>query len=703
MADMTVITIFQTKQFPDLFPEIEIMGRPVDIFIPCLSYQLRIPVSAEKESRQELDIFEETVLRLIELLGGSAAVIADKICLEKDLVLFVISRLQEKGYLDDHKALTEAGYQQLQLEKTEEIEMKDAQLFYFAGAKQVLPYIHQEEKKECRSGRQSGRGLVRKAERKMNGKSGESTLEMSLGTTGKEVKVSGPCIQAEGGRSGILDSDVVREAVRSFSKRQNTLGGEPIKYRKGYAIENSPGEVVYFHLQAVLQKGDVDHILFSDGLLPDVPGIERYIKNRYPEIIESIRHQGISMSVLQEAGKEKETAEPVAQAYPEISGLYRNIRRLLGTEGVDSVDELQLRNEDKRQIVNDCFSMLEWGMFHYLRKNPPNRGLLNHMEKQSPYSNGDLVLKSMKRLRMAVNPKHEYLVRKLNRSNLNQFRRNKEPKLYTCLPLLFLEAGGNQASPVYKLKYEFPDFLGFVHRLNEASKQLRHDLESDAVKLDCRAIARQTKKTVELLLPDLDFSRAADTEEAPSMHASDEKLLGETALEKAMGKEMFESLSQDMKTQWLNISPDKTGSRMPPPHEFIATLYRILSKVLEDVNFAMPDKKVKNKQEVLEACMYRYTGRLPKSLTNVGENFYDRAVKGKVETLGAGALAYLAYVIDRNIDTGELVFFIDTIDRVTGLRGHNNVNVAAKLTEEELFRLRDDVIKLMVMIKTKKY
>ena len=99
MALPKVISLFRQERFEDRFPEIPILGEPTNLFVECMSYDVQFPVAGVPS--RSLDIFEEAVLRTVRLRCASVNGLADILCLDKDLVWFILNRLMEKGLLDN--------------------------------------------------------------------------------------------------------------------------------------------------------------------------------------------------------------------------------------------------------------------------------------------------------------------------------------------------------------------------------------------------------------------------------------------------------------------------------------------------------------------------------------------------------------------------------------------------------------------------
>ena len=113
MPKPKVISVCKTDKFENRFLNISKMKKPLDIFLECKSYDLEIPIKGK--AKRELDIFEETILRMVLLKKCLIPELAETLCLKKDLVNFIILRMIESGLLDDNQTVSEKGRQQFKL------------------------------------------------------------------------------------------------------------------------------------------------------------------------------------------------------------------------------------------------------------------------------------------------------------------------------------------------------------------------------------------------------------------------------------------------------------------------------------------------------------------------------------------------------------------------------------------------------------
>lgn len=148
MATPKVFSLFKTKSYEEIFPSVSILGRKVDFFLECSSYDVIIPVRVR--GKRKLDIFEEAVLKLVAFKPTNVKDMADILCLTPDLVNFIIIRLQEKKLLQENgKDLTEQGKAYLNVDEKvsdeNNLEYVQAKVFVLNQTGKVLPYVHKGE------------------------------------------------------------------------------------------------------------------------------------------------------------------------------------------------------------------------------------------------------------------------------------------------------------------------------------------------------------------------------------------------------------------------------------------------------------------------------------------------------------------------------------------------------------------------------
>ena len=677
-----VISLFRQEQFEDRFPEIPILGKPTNLFVECISYDVLIPVSGVPV--RFLNIFEEVVLRMVRLSIASIDELADILCLDKDLVWFILNCLQEKGLLDEKFCLMNEGKRLLIQNDEQKIQTEQIQgkVFVLKKTGQILPYIHigefQSEKVDERNA---------------------TTLVLGYGTAGNSRTVKGVLVRNtdyESATSSRLSTQQLREAVFRFNRLMILQNRQKIDFCQNYAIDSSKNEPVYFHLQAVVQDGNSDEIMFSDGFVPNVDGMQEYIKD-YPNVIDEIQKRAAQMT-LSSDGEETQSA-PVRKKYWEIVRNYNKVKQALSDKAREDTtqDERKEMDKNSRQIAIDCYHILETALLYYLKAHPVSETMLGVLQQQTATQNGQTVLKIAESLRVRHTKEAGGIFFHMDGKRITSLFENGVAHMYICLPLAIVEAKESPDSRVRLLIQKHSGFLRFLHRLNGVTAEFRHSADATANSLNMtdEYIVGETAGIACTLLPELQFDDG-NKSRFRTEDVSQARLLAQASLAKAFGPIRFQMMSDGMKNEWMRISPDKTGRSLPEMNEYAQILYRILQTSLANVNQKCPNRQTLSKEKAILQLKELYGKPLPKSLTSVTESFYQKAVHGQNSSLGAEALVYAANHngMEELIQAG----FVQTIDKVLQLRGHGGQRAALTENEHTMGELRDKTIELIKMI-----
>ncbi len=229
-----------------------------NILWPCHAFRISIP----QKKRSNLNVFEETILRLTGAGSGDTEKIADIACLEKELVSFIQHRLRELGLVDDHYELSEDGQDlikewQKQNQTDGNLEYTVATVFIDLLTGKLLPLVNtgQVTYKTIVRIRDDGvvNFLVNPTDEKYIGARQINTDKNSFWKTVPEIP------------------DIIR-AGREFKKKfkryallsqNNVQPLRPVFIAEAISIHDNP-ELVYLHCDMLIQRGNSD-ILVTDG------------------------------------------------------------------------------------------------------------------------------------------------------------------------------------------------------------------------------------------------------------------------------------------------------------------------------------------------------------------------------------------------------------------------------------------------------
>ncbi len=681
MPKPKVISVFKTDSFENRFLSVSVIGKSVNLFVKCRCYELEIPVNAK--TKKELNIFEETILRMIQLKQSSVSELADTLCMTNDLVNFLLIRLKDEGLLENNQMLSEKGKEILNLQRTirNEVQYIQGKLFMIEKTGMVLPYIHIGE-------------FQSEAVEEFDG----NTITLGFGSAGNRIKIKGSYLHSKYSDKkceSTLETRKIRKAIKTYNKLALTRKMTKIDLSEGYAFNSSAGELVFFHLQAVIQQGNVDEIVFSDGIVPNIDGMLEYIRTEDSKLLNLIKSKAVDMNV---AEKGKNGKNIVSGKYFEIYQRYKNAGEHVVNLKAEqnSLDEIKRANEAKKQIVIDCYYMIEWGFYYYTLKSPLSEPIFNLLKKRGAAANEKTLVQfaadiGIQNIKGCIN-----LFSHVEGKKISGVYSYKSPKLYICLPLAVAEAKENSGSTIHKLIRKDSGFLRFINELNINCGDLRHNTEADVKDLDVGKTLEQTLKILATLLPDLMFGESDSPPERQN-DISMQRLRAQVVLEKQLGTICFSSMAAGLQNDWIKISPDKKGIQLPDYREYIEILYRILQTELAEANEELEGKSQLSQEDAVNFLKKRHDGLVPESFTTILGRNYIKATKGEKSTLGAEALVYIANVDENLAKELEGAHFVSILDKVMKLRGHGDMLVLNE-TEESLNTLRDGVIQLSKII-----
>lgn len=678
MSKPKVISLFQNEQYENRFINVSIIGRAVDIFVECLSYDIEIPVNVPMA--RELDIFEEAILRMIKLKKCSANDLSNILCLEKDLIKFIIIRLVENGLLDDERNISQKGLQLLncQLESKKKVEYVYGKIFVIKQTGLILPYIH-----------------VGEFQSESVDDSNASTITIGFGTAGQYRTIKGKrikCSNYENAQRN-LSATVVKKAINTFNNIAANRSQSQINLSNEYGLMNSKGGNVYFHMKAAVQEGNVDSLIISDGFVPNIDGILDYFQKYHPKIVSEIKSKAIVMDVAADISFRSTN---IHTKYKEIYHYYESAKQCIPDIDYEkaSKDIRDKLNEQKKQVIINCYYSIEWCLYYHLKSHPVSESLLGLLKKRSVHINSETIMGLAKKIGLRNAEKYRNLFMHIDGNRIEGVFKFSSPKLYVCLPLAIAEASENSSSRIHSVVNDDSNILYFINVLNQYSV-LRHDTEAEAIEIDAVEILRKTEKIICALIPDFIVS---DSIISPSIdNVSQLRLIGQISLEKSLGSILYYSMSDGLKNEWLKVSPDKNGSNLPDPREYIEVLYRILQVELKKANLELMSKKMYSQEDAEDICISRFGDKLPKSFIKIKSINYSKALKSEGSTLGAEALVYYSSIENSYIDRLNKGGFIELIDKIITLRGHNDLLVLNE-NESSLNALRDNTIKLSKLI-----
>ena len=647
------ITLFGRTPYRNLFPQIPALAE-ADYFLQFNGYEVFLP--QRNRAQEALNIFERSVLKFKGLGNFSIEELTDKLCLQGDFVKFIVIRLTELGLLDANGQITDEGRTFLG-EKVA------------AQTENIVPYL-------LLVARDTGEIFPAffTRENQCVGELEKPLIKISLGSTGKAQTLKGRCVfvKEQTRRAQTLPQKTLREAIRKFNRHTDAK----IFVESDAYIQASYTQPIYLHVKAVLQDGNVDYAVVSDGQNTHSEFLRQCLEKQNPKVL---------LNLKESAAKISESAQVTASD----AGKYYEIRRLMRLEDVQatSVDEREQADERQKRQLENLPKAVEWALQYHLLKFPPPPQLIKTLALQTPEENFVTLNGFAAQLGLRDAKKFPNFFNGIAGGSVKNCMATKNP---TLVPLLAVNmatavrvADSNFLNALKALPEE--DGLGFLQRLDFYGKKLRHENKWSPQPNETPANLRENVlKFIEALLPDYDNPQAVA---ADLSNASQQKVNAQIAVIRRLGEETFLNLPPEVQKLTLKISPDKIGARLPLHFEFVT----VLSMILENLLLS----KLKNFTAEISQSKAEIIGRLERAgsstaLATVDEHFYSQACQRKAATLGAYALAYTATLTDAQFDKFVANKLPELCAAIANYRGHAN-NISLVLDEQELFNLRDKV------------
>lgn len=682
MAKPKVFSLLKTNKMDSLFLNVPILGHPENVFVQCVSYDLKLPLNGRE--RGALDIFEETVLRMIRTKKCPIDELADILCMEKDLANFIVIRLKEKGLLVDNYTLSDMGESQLeaQAELRSKVEYHPAKLFMVNDV--ILPYIYVGS-------------FVTEDVLEFD----DESLTLGFGSIGDRKEVRGRRIrlQRDNGSRPVLQQTRITNAINKYNCLAGKRRKNKILLADDYGIESSKGEDIYFHMQMSVQKGNTEELLVSDGFVSNIDGLAEYIQAKKPNLITYIKSKAVQRHSDEDGlGTPQDS---FVGKYHEILKLAKAIERNIHfLSDKSDLDDTKQNIEDKRQSIIDCHSMLEWAFHYYSLKWPISDARLKIFKEQMPRENLVTIKKLAEKIGIKLTDScANFFLGNFDGRRAEMIYSNPEstiPSMQLAFPMAVIALSEYDNSELKVLISQDRGFMPFINDVSKSAADLRHDAKAKADDVDVSAWFEHAVTIVRTLLPDIDININKDARQEMD-HVANERLRATVECEKALGCLLFSSLEDGLQADFRRISMDKEPSRLPAPYEYVQILYRILQTVFYDDYKQHVSKKCMSKGDCIKKDEELLECELPKSITSVRDDRYVASQKGYKGTLGSQFLVLISNIALEKLVLLKEQDIVHVVDDILRYRSHGN-NISLILSWEELSELRERVINIVKIL-----
>lgn len=690
MSIENVFSLFEDSRYEELFPNVRLLGKTVDYFIQCSTYEILVPT--QSIAKQSLDMFEDAVLKLLDFKPYTKEEMAATLCLPKDIISFIRIRLKELGMLEkDEFTVSELGKNYLNglTSKNASVRYKQAKLFVIKDTGEILPYVHYGEL-DYANVKKMSRGIT----------------SIEYGTAGRPTSISGTNVWAKtvhgvlGGK--LLKTNDIKNTLYLYNKiSTNSTRFEPIGIMGNYAIENTSAEDCLLHIKAAIQEGSTDELIVSDGFVANNDYIARYLKKEHPEILNEVKAQATRVCTQEsdedsEFDFEKANDGRYKNLYQSMYNINYAYEKIMEEKAGTSQDEYVEEKYDQKQFLLNCYAVIEHTLYNYLLGSPLRQDRLKLLYRQDSHLNQELILTLSEQLGLTYIRQYDYLFGIVSRNNITKMYKNKIPNMYIVLPLVLIEAFDNKDSYFREVIKQYPGVIHTINKLHNKCKNLRHKTSADNINVDyVDRIYYFTTLLIDCLLPDFIFKGKEELSTASVDIKQNQRLLMDINLAEVFGSMYYYNvMNESLKNEWRLVAPGKRN--YPAPYEYVNILYRILQESIYEQVFYMKKKQL-SKQELVELAENRWGKKLERGLTGVHKDYLKDTLGSKSTTLGAQALVYLCFCPNEKLTTLQEIKFDEIVSFVTKYREHGN-NLNLELDAKELEQLRDKVINVTKVI-----
>lgn len=700
MAQSKVLSLFGSKNINSLFEDIELLGKPKDVFYEVQSYN--ILVSVYQDNNEKSNIFEETILKLLSIMELSIEKISEKLCLEKAFIKYLVESLEIKGLIDEEMKVTSSGRNLLESYNTDErkIEQRLFKIFVDFRTKQILPFIYTD---------------IENFETESIENETKDRLEIKVGNKTDETIIKGrKIIFDEEDVLGIESFDIIK-AIKKYNRIAEKTTYSKINWLGSSKIEITKSDKIFLHLQIGLQNGNIDEPFISDGFVPQIKLLLDTIKNSI--IFKKIREQESSSTISYSQEKiGRENQNTLSELIKDIN---KEINYLQFLE--NNRDEIKERISREKDVVKNIFSLVEISLFTYLKENPLSNEKLNKFKENE----SDVNLEILKKIALEIglnideenSSREESLLLSFSRLRINNVFNT--PNIKVLLPYIIIKAKYDSNNTFHKIVNENRNILKDLYCLKKMADSSGHTTKVDLLTLYnqysfdnnkfnnsmdlINNIFEKYKKFIENLLNSKMSINKENQKviivEKDREVSSQKKLDADIELEKNLGNLYLYYLRDSLKDDFRMISPNKKESELPKGNDYIITLTRIIEDFLTYLDY----EKIKysNIEEAIQNIESFYGKKLSDSLRHTNSKRYINELKGEKSSLGAKAIVFLSSLKGDYESLLENLIkenFIELIEELIELRGHRN-NIENNLKDiGEINLLRDRLFKSLKLI-----
>ena len=662
----------------------------IDILWPLYSYNILI--SGRKTGRE--NVLEHIVYRMLKAKNGDVEAVSKTLCLERDLVEFIVSKLKEQGFIgEDNKVKEDAASPEHTVE--EDDSYISVKVFKDISDKNgyILPFVVINDDDIC-----------------LKNVKEQYPDRVVYAYDNEESKIINAYrIPTEGDVSKEINPKEIIKAVKDYLKQCRNNLNELFDSKRGVLDRIISGgfsdiqepEKVYLHLSATIEK-NMFNVMISDFQGKGFYYVLSQKVNRNGWCKQFKESQLNNSNMYSEYKKEYSISEEYdSKKYFKDAILLRNGVK----QTVELIDDINEKDERIKRIINNLYRSIEYALAE-LYKMYYNEALIHAIKSGSSEACRTLVsrISESHSLNLAEEEIGFFRISRYIFSNIEQ-----QPEMQCLLFLNLFEAHNAPDHPFLRLFKSklLVSPISFIVSLKKYRDEYSHESYADTLDLDkLDRFIEKTRLILEILDPKLkevSKGEALSFVQNDNLFKSDDYVVrARIFLDEKMGSGFLQNIDQNYAERILNLTKryflvlgsKNENDRKQYTSEYFDDMYKFFEGVFRDrVRICR-----KSEEEISEFLKIGIKDRFgielspDGSLATVRTSGVCKVLAGHGFSLNAITVALL-FSSDEGLMKDFLkhcdsydVKFIDFMEEVIRNRGHGS-NVNIKVSDKDISKI----------------
>ena len=644
------------------------------ILWPCYEF---IAMAEGVENSEGKNILEETILRFADIKITDTREIADSLCLDKDLVSFIQSRLEQKMCLDDCHRITQKGLEQLgqYLEK----KPVNINIYVDAVSGRIIPYYTTIESKEYfkySSGHEEKNNCFYYKGYTTAGKESDEETEAYKLHYGFEFN------QVPDGR------EVAAMLRKLFPGRDNVSALVDFNQKCGKNLR-------WFLLDIVQPKGATRNWIFSDGFgeLSSFFSVEAIKHEDDSQYIRGLRNY-LTTQTNAVADKKLESGSN----FPEIEEKLQNVQKYMEVlkQPVESSDSEEYFISARNDTALYLTQLAEWTVYYYLHNGNNEYRIkekLRELRKNFKKPSGALIVNFAAKCANSLG--FEFYEKDMAKESYSRLERAfyKTPSLFAVLYLMLISFENEK--PLKEFAKLHPDFISVLADLNKNRNNAFHSGEIESDDAFKELAERVYKEILDLMKITLNItvtsSNTISFAERNAVKNERDSAIGR--MEESLGFALSRKLPSNITRFIIDMerySPEEKSLNKA----VILSMYQVLENVFVALNDSLSDES-KNSDWRRKAlfCGFEFdeTAEDFKSLNSTQGHYVRMATERKPATMNAACIAFMILADTELLQSisSKWRTMLKDISYIAGKRAHGEV--PDEIDSEQVMKIKGKI------------